>query len=110
MYCGTGESGIPLEWMENLLNSKQIDELCDQFFNGPAKKEIPCPVTMGVIEKGGVNTDKVLDMTIDEMDFGTRTYMCLQRHGVRTVRDLTMMTLDDYMKVRNLGSKCLKEI
>lgn len=49
-------------------------------------------------------------MTIDEMDFGTRTYMCLQRHGVRTVRDLTMMTLDDYMKVRNLGSKCLKEI
>lgn len=110
MYCDTGESGIPLEWMENLLNSKQIDELCDQFFNGPAKKEIPCPVTMGVIEKGGVNTDKVLDMTIDEMDFGTRTYMCLQRHGVRTVRDLTMMTLDDYMKVRNLGSKCLKEI
>lgn len=110
MYCGAGESGIPLEWMEKLLNNKLLDELCDQFFTGPKPKDIPTPVTMGVIEKGGINTDKVLEMTIDEMDFGTRTYMCLHRHGVRTVRDLTMMTLDDYMKVRNLGSKCLKEI
>ena len=110
MYCGTGESNIPLEWMEKLLNNKLIDELCEQFFTGPKPKDIPAPVTMGVIEKGGINTDKVLEMTIDEMDFGTRTYMCLNRHGVRTVRDLTMMTIDDYMKVRNLGSKCLKEI
>lgn len=110
MYCGTGESGIPLEWMEKLLKSKKIDELCSQFFDGPARKDIPVPVTMGVIEKGGINTDKVLEMTIDELDFGTRTYMCLQRHGIRTVRDLTMMTLDDYMTVRNLGRKSLTEI
>lgn len=110
LYCGCGESGIPLEWMEALLNSNQIDELCDQFFSGPAKKEIAVPIAAGLIEKGGINSNKVLDMTIEEMDFGTRTFMCLQRHGVHTVRDLTMMTLEDYMKVHNLGRKCVHEI
>jgi len=53
---------------------------------------------------------KVLDMSIDEMDLSVRSYNCLKRAGIQTVADLTQRTEEDMLKVRNLGRKSLDEV
>ncbi len=55
-------------------------------------------------------TNKVLDMTIEELDLSVRSYNCLKRAGIQTVQDLAAKSEDDMSKVRNLGKKSLKEI
>ncbi|RHM61130.1 MULTISPECIES: DNA-directed RNA polymerase subunit alpha [Coprobacillaceae] len=55
-------------------------------------------------------TNKVLDMTIEELDLSVRSYNCLKRAGIQTVQDLAAKTEDDMIKVRNLGKKSLKEV
>ncbi len=52
----------------------------------------------------------VLDMTIDELDFSVRSYNCLKRAGIDTIGDLTNRTIEDMMKIRNLGKKSFDEI
>ncbi len=54
--------------------------------------------------------DKVLGMTIEELDLSVRSYNCLKRAGINTVLELTQKTKDDMMKVRNLGKKSLEEV
>lgn len=53
---------------------------------------------------------KILEMTIEEMDLSVRSYNCLKRANIHTVEDLTKMTEDDMLKVRNLGKKSLDEV
>lgn len=53
---------------------------------------------------------KNLDISIDELELSVRSYNCLKRAGISTVRDLTSRTEDDMMKVRNLGRKSLDEV
>ena len=55
-------------------------------------------------------TNKVLDMTIEELDLSVRSYNCLKRAGIQTVLDLAAKSEDDMIKVRNLGKKSLKEV
>ena len=55
-------------------------------------------------------TNKVLDMTIEELDLSVRSYNCLKRAGIQTVQDLAAKSEDDMIKVRNLGKKSLKEV
>ncbi len=55
-------------------------------------------------------TDKVLDMTIEELDLSVRSYNCLKRAGIQTVQDLAAKSEDEMIKVRNLGKKSLKEV
>ena len=55
-------------------------------------------------------TNKVLDMTIEELDLSVRSYNCLKRAGIQTVQDLASKSEDDMIKVRNLGKKSLKEV
>ena len=55
-------------------------------------------------------TNKVLDMTIEELDLSVRSYNCLKRAGIQTVQELANKTEDDMIKVRNLGKKSLKEV
>jgi len=55
-------------------------------------------------------TNKVLDMTIEDMDLSVRSYNCLKRAGIQTVNELASKTEDDMIKVRNLGKKSLKEV
>lgn len=71
----------------------------------------PIP-TMGnmVVEKGGLSVDKTLAMTIEELDLSVRSFNCLKRAGIETVGDLVQKTLDDMMRVRNLGRKSLEEV
>lgn len=55
-------------------------------------------------------TNKVLDMTIEELDLSVRSYNCLKRAGIQTVQELAAKSEDDMIKVRNLGKKSLKEV
>ena len=63
-----------------------------------------------MIEKEDSKKEKVLEMTIEELDLSVRSYNCLKRAGINTVEDLTNKTEDEMMKVRNLGRKSLEEV
>jgi len=63
-----------------------------------------------LIEKEEDKKEKVLEMTIEELDLSVRSYNCLKRAGINTVQELTERTMDDMMKVRNLGKKSLEEV
>lgn len=66
---------------------------------------------MGImVEPRHVMGEKVLEMTIEELDFSVRTYNCLVRAGILTVEDLISRTESEMIKVRNLGRKSLEEI
>ena len=49
-------------------------------------------------------------MTIEELDLSVRSFNCLKRAGINTVRDLINRSEEDMMKVRNLGRKSLEEV
>ncbi|RKD22677.1 DNA-directed RNA polymerase subunit alpha [Ammoniphilus oxalaticus] len=63
-----------------------------------------------MVEKEEDKKEKVLEMTIEELDLSVRSYNCLKRAGINTVQELTMKTEEDMMKVRNLGRKSLEEV
>ena len=61
-------------------------------------------------EKDDKGKEKVLEMTIEELDLSVRSFNCLKRAGINTVEDLINKSEDDMMKVRNLGRKSLEEV
>ena len=61
-------------------------------------------------ERNDSEKEKVLDLTIDELDLSVRSFNCLKRAGISTVEDLTNKSEEDMMKVRNLGRKSLEEV
>lgn len=63
-----------------------------------------------MIEKNDQGKEKVLEMTIEELDLSVRSFNCLKRAGINTVEDLINKSEDDMMKVRNLGRKSLEEV
>ena len=63
-----------------------------------------------LVERAEVKKEKVLEMTIEELDLSVRSFNCLKRAGIDTVEDLIERTEDDMMKVRNLGRKSLEEV
>ncbi len=63
-----------------------------------------------MVEKEETKKEKMLDMTIEELDLSVRSYNCLKRAGINTVEDLTLRREEEMMKVRNLGRKSLDEV
>ena len=63
-----------------------------------------------MVEKEDDEKEKVLEMSIDELELSVRSYNCLKRANINTVEELTNKTPDDMMKVRNLGRKSLEEV
>lgn len=63
-----------------------------------------------MVEKEEDKKEKVLEMTIEELDLSVRSYNCLKRAGINTVEELSNKSEDDMMKVRNLGKKSLEEV
>ena len=63
-----------------------------------------------VVEKSETPQDKVLEMSIEELDLSVRSFNCLKRAGINTVADLVNTTEEDMMKGRNLGRKSLEEV
>lgn len=62
------------------------------------------------VETGDPAKNKILELTIEEMDLSVRSFNCLKRAGINTVADLIEKSEDDMMKVRNLGRKSLEEV
>ena len=71
-----------------------MQSYCEQIYNDYAEK----------------NRKQYLSKTIEELDFSVRTYNCLKRAGISTVADLTQLTKEDVLKIRNMGLKWLDEI
>ena len=63
-----------------------------------------------IVAKEDEGKEKVLEMSIDELELSVRSYNCLKRAGINTVEELTNRTPEDMMKVRNLGRKSLEEV
>ena len=63
-----------------------------------------------MVEHPDNSEEKVLEMTIEEFDLSVRSFNCLKRAGINTVRDLISRSEDEMMKVRNLGRKSLEEV
>ena len=63
-----------------------------------------------MVDKDEDANQKILEMTIEELDLSVRSFNCLKRAGINTVEDLTNKTEEDMMKVRNLGKKSLDEV
>ena len=63
-----------------------------------------------IVEKEEDDSQKVMDMNIDELELSVRSYNCLKRAGINTVEELTNKTEEEMMKVRNLGRKSLEEV
>lgn len=82
-----------IEWISNHEITEELLKLCysiiNTYHNRPKEQE---------------------EITIEDLDLSVRSYNCLKRWGIHTLKDLTSMTRDDMMKVRNLGRKSLKEV
>ena len=63
-----------------------------------------------MVEREETIKEKVLEMTIEELDLSVRSFNCLKRAGIDTVEDLTNRTEEEMIKVRNLGKKSLEEV
>ncbi|WP_455258221.1 DNA-directed RNA polymerase subunit alpha [Peptoniphilus asaccharolyticus] len=63
-----------------------------------------------MVEKPEDDKEKVLEMTVEEMDLSVRSFNCLKRANINTVEELASKTEDEMMKVRNLGRKSLEEV
>lgn len=63
-----------------------------------------------MVEKEEAEKEKMLVMTIEELDLSVRSYNCLKRAGINTIQELTNKTESEMMKVRNLGRKSLEEV
>ena len=83
--------------------------LCDHF---TLFTDLSESVSMGstVVEKTEAVKDKVMEMTIEELDLCVRSFNCLKRANINTVEDLVSRTQDEMIKVRNLGRKSLEEV
>ena len=88
------------------LAAKVLSAHLDSFINlseNAQKAEI-------IVAKEDEGKEKVLEMSIDELELSVRSYNCLKRAGINTVEELTNRTPEDMMKVRNLGRKSLEEV
>lgn len=63
-----------------------------------------------MVEKDDKGNEKILEMTIEDLDLSVRSFNCLKRAGINTVEDLINKSEEDMMKVRNLGRKSLEEV
>ena len=68
------------------------------------------PPEVMLIEKEENKKDKLMEMTIEELDLSVRSYNCLKRAGIHTAQELANRTEEEMMKVRNLGRKSLEEV
>ena len=63
-----------------------------------------------MVEKEEGTKEKILEITIEELDLSVRSYNCLKRAGINTVEELVLKNEEEMMKVRNLGRKSLEEV
>ena len=101
-------------WTNGTLSAKEAVSLGAKILNEHLKLFIDLSenefATDIMIEKDDDSREKVLEMTIEELDLSVRSFNCLKRAGINTVEDLINKSEEDMMKVRNLGKKSLDEV
>jgi len=101
-------------WTNGTISAKEAVSLAAKILNDHLKLFIDLSenefMADVLVEKDDNSREKVLEMTIEELDLSVRSFNCLKRAGINTVEDLTNWSEDDMMKVRNLGKKSLDEV
>lgn len=101
-------------WTNGTLTAEEAVSLAAKILNDHLKLFIDLSenefMTDVLVEKEDDDREKVLEMTIEELDLSVRSFNCLKRAGINTVGELTNKTESDMMKVRNLGKKSLEEV
>ena len=101
-------------WTDGTISAKEAVSLAAKVLNDhltlfvDLSEEAANTETM--VERDDKSHEKVLEMTIEELDLSVRSFNCLKRAGINTVEDLISKTEEEMMKVRNLGKKSLEEV
>jgi len=101
-------------WTDGIINAKEAVSLAARImtehlnlFVNLSQEAMDAEIMVEPDDKG---KEKVLEMTIEELDLSVRSFNCLKRAGINTVEDLISKSEDEMMKVRNLGRKSLEEV
>ena len=111
VYALSNKSGIPKTTLTDIASSKTDILEC----SGKTLLAISKSLNISIeellsLEKEESKKERVLEMSIEELELSIRSFNCLKRAGIATVEDLTNKTGSDMMKVRNLGKKSLDEV
>ena len=101
-------------WTDGTISAKEAVSLAAKILNRQLNHFVELSDEVGSTEimekKEDTGRDKVVEMTIEELDLSVRAFNCLKRAGVNSVGDLINKSPDEMMKVRNLGKKSLEEV
>jgi len=101
-------------WTNGTVNPKDAVSLAARILNSHFAMFVDLSDTAKaaeiMVEREECPKEKMLEMSIEDLDLSVRSYNCLKRAGINTVEDLANKTEDDMMKVRNLGRKSLEEV
>ena len=99
---------------DGTVSAKEIISLAAKIINDHMKLFVELVDNMGerdiLVSQDDDKTQKVMEMSVEDLDLSVRSYNCLKRANIHTVADLTRRTEDDMLKVRNLGRKSLEEV
>ncbi len=101
-------------WTDGVISAKEAVSMAAKLLNEHLNLFVNLSEDLGVdkilAEKDNKSKEKVLEMTIEELDLSVRSFNCLKRAGINTVNDLIEKSEEEMMKVRNLGKKSFDEV
>ena len=101
-------------WTDGTISAKEAISQAANLLNEHLKLFVDLSdessITEVLVEKNEKGKEKVLEMTIEELDLSVRSFNCLKRAGINTVDDLINKSEEEMMKVRNLGKKSFDEV
>lgn len=101
-------------WTDGTISAKEAISQAANLLNEHLKLFIDlsdeATITEVLVEKDEKGKEKILEMTIEELDLSVRSFNCLKRAGINTVNDLIEKSAEEMMKVRNLGKKSFDEV
>ena len=111
----TDNDKLTLEvWTDGTISAKEAVSMAAKLLNEHLNPFVDLSEEVNVVEimaeKDDKSKEKVLEMTIEELDLSVRSFNCLKRAGINTVNDLIDKSAEEMMKVRNLGKKSFEEV
>jgi DNA-directed RNA polymerase subunit alpha len=101
-------------WTDGTISAKEAVSMAAKLLNEHLNPFVDLSEETNVVEimaeKDDRGKEKVLEMTIEELDLSVRSFNCLKRAGINTVNDLIDKSAEEMMKVRNLGKKSFEEV
>lgn len=101
-------------WTDGTISAKEAISQAANLLNEHLKLFIDlseeASIAEVLVEKDDKGKEKILEMTIEELDLSVRSFNCLKRAGINTVDDLINKSEEEMMKVRNLGKKSFDEV